>query len=141
MLTRDADADKAFYPAVFGWVAGRPSFEGAPDSYTVWELAGKPVGGMMQMTDEFFPAEVPPHWSVCFAVADCDGTVAKAPRARRDCHRRADGHAGARAAPTARRAPKRAKAEGICSARATTSSKAAAKRRISASSITSAGRP
>ena len=41
-------------------------------------LAGKPVGGMMQMTDDIFPAEVPPHWGVCFAVADCDDTVAKA---------------------------------------------------------------
>ena len=76
--TRDAEADKAFYPAVFDWDAGRPQFEGAPDSYTIWELAGKPVGGMMQMSDEFFPAEVPPHWDTCFAVADADATVAKA---------------------------------------------------------------
>ena len=78
VLTRDAESDKAFYPAVFGWVAGRPTFEGAPESDTVWELDGKPVGGMMQMTDEYFPDEVPPHWSVCFAVADCDATTAKA---------------------------------------------------------------
>ena len=76
--TRDPAADKAFYSNVFGWAAGSPSFEGAPESYTVWELAGKPVGGMMQMTDEMFPPDVPPHWSVCFAVADCDATVAKA---------------------------------------------------------------
>lgn len=78
VLTRDADACKAFYTSVFGWVAGRPSFPGAPDSYTIWELSGRPVGGMMQMDEESFPAEVPPHWTVCFAVADCDGTVAKA---------------------------------------------------------------
>lgn len=78
VLTRDAEADKAFYPAVFGWAAGRPSFEGAPETYTVWELDGHPVGGMMQMTDEHFPPEVPAHWSVCFAVADCDATVARA---------------------------------------------------------------
>jgi predicted enzyme related to lactoylglutathione lyase len=78
VLTRDAEAGKAFYSAVFGWVAGRPAFEGAPETYTVWELDGKPVGGMMQMTDEHFPAEIPPHWGVCFAVADCDATVAKA---------------------------------------------------------------
>jgi predicted enzyme related to lactoylglutathione lyase len=77
VLTRDANANKAFYPAVFGWVAGRPSFAGAPESYTVWQLAGKQVGGMMQMTDDF-PAEIPPHWGVCFAVADCDATVARA---------------------------------------------------------------
>jgi predicted enzyme related to lactoylglutathione lyase len=76
--TRDPESDKAFYASVFGWAPGRPSFEGAPESYTVWELAGEPVGGMMQMTEEMFPPDVPPHWSVCFAVADCDATVAKA---------------------------------------------------------------
>jgi predicted enzyme related to lactoylglutathione lyase len=78
VLTRDAAAGKAFYPAVFGWAARRPQFEGAPESYTVWELDDKPVGGMMEMSDEWFPPEVPPHWSVCFAVADADATVAKA---------------------------------------------------------------
>ncbi|HEX3692504.1 MAG TPA: VOC family protein [Solirubrobacteraceae bacterium] len=78
LMTRDAEIDKAFYSAVFGWHPGRPEFEGAPESYTVWQLEGKNVGGMMQMSDEFFPAEVPPHWGVCFAVADCDTTVAKA---------------------------------------------------------------
>jgi uncharacterized protein len=78
VLTRDADAGKAFYPAVFGWSAGRPSFENAPESYTVWELDGKPVGGMMQMSDEWFPPEIPPHWGVVFAVADCNASVAKA---------------------------------------------------------------
>jgi predicted enzyme related to lactoylglutathione lyase len=25
-----------------------------------------------------FPPDVPPHWSVCFAVADCDATLARA---------------------------------------------------------------
>jgi uncharacterized protein len=78
VLTRDADTDKPFYQQVFGWTAGRPQFEGAPDTYTVWEVDGRPVGGMMQMSDEYFPAEVPPHWSVCFAVEDADATVAKA---------------------------------------------------------------
>jgi predicted enzyme related to lactoylglutathione lyase len=77
VLTRDAESDKSFYTSVFPWTASRPSFEGAPETYTVWELFGKPVGGMMQMRDEF-PAEVPAHWNVCFAVADCDATVAKA---------------------------------------------------------------
>jgi predicted enzyme related to lactoylglutathione lyase len=77
VLTRDAEQAKAFYTAVFGWAAGKPGFEG-PVDYTVWELGGKQVGGMMQMSEEWFPPEVPPHWSVCFAVADADATVAKA---------------------------------------------------------------
>lgn len=78
VLTRDADAGRAFYTSVFGWEAGRPSFENAPSNYTVWELDGRAVGGMMQMTDEWFPPEIPPHWGVVFAVEDCDATVAKA---------------------------------------------------------------
>jgi hypothetical protein len=78
LQTRDVDAGKAFYPAVFGWTAGKASFEGAPESYTVWEVDGKQVGGMMRMNDDFFPPEVPPHWGVCFAVADADASVAKA---------------------------------------------------------------
>jgi predicted enzyme related to lactoylglutathione lyase len=81
VLTRDIERDKQFYRAVFGWEAGKPQFEGGPESYTVWELDGKPVGGMMEMTSERFPPEIPPHWGVCFAVADCDGVVEKA-RAR-----------------------------------------------------------
>jgi uncharacterized protein len=78
VLTRDAEAGKAFYPAVFAWTAGRPTFEGAPESYTVWERDGQGVAGMMQMRDEWFPPEIPPHWGVVFAVADCDAAVAKA---------------------------------------------------------------
>jgi uncharacterized protein len=78
VLTRDPASGRTFYPAVFGWTAGRPSFDGAPESYVVWERDGHPVGGMMEMTSPPFPAEVPPHWSVCFAVADCDATTAKA---------------------------------------------------------------
>ena len=78
VLTRDPEAGRAFYPSIFGWAAGRPSFGGAPQSYVVWELDGRPVGGMMEMTDEMFPPEVPAHWGVCFAVADCDATAAKA---------------------------------------------------------------
>lgn len=78
LLTRDAEAAMTFYPAVFGWDAGRPGFEGAPESYVVWERDGDAVAGMMEMADEGFPAEVPSHWGVCFAVADCDATATRA---------------------------------------------------------------
>jgi predicted enzyme related to lactoylglutathione lyase len=77
VLTRDAEACKAFYSAVFGWTAGRPGFEGA-QGYVVWELDGRPVGGMMPMTDEAFPPEIPAHGNVAFVVADCDAIVARA---------------------------------------------------------------
>ena len=77
-MTRDAETAKAFYTSVFRWNPGKPGFDGAPESYTVWEVGGNNVGGMMEMTDEYFPAEIPPHWGVCFAVADCDATTTRA---------------------------------------------------------------
>jgi predicted enzyme related to lactoylglutathione lyase len=78
VLTRDVEADRAFYTSVFPWTAGRPGFEGAPESYTVWQVDGNQVGGMMDLAGTGMPDDVPPHWSVCFAVADVDATVAKA---------------------------------------------------------------
>jgi uncharacterized protein len=78
VLTRDAQALRDFYPAVFGWHVGKPNFPDAPESYVVWEVDGRSVGGMMEMTEPYFPPEVPAHWSVCFAVGDCDATAAKA---------------------------------------------------------------
>ncbi|WP_372791183.1 VOC family protein, partial [Paraconexibacter sp.] len=78
VVTRDTAAAKDFYLSVFPWTAGTPGFEGAPESYVVWEVGDAPVGGMMEMTDDVFPPEVPPHWAVTFVVADCDATVARA---------------------------------------------------------------
>jgi predicted enzyme related to lactoylglutathione lyase len=74
LLTRDADGAKAFYPSVFGW--GYRSGPFADVEYTEWQVGGKTVGGMMQM-DENFPPDLPPHWMVYFAVADCAASAAK----------------------------------------------------------------
>jgi hypothetical protein len=76
--TPDPGAEEAFYGSVFGWAASKPGFDGVPDTYTIWELGGKRVGGMMEMVEGMFPSGTPPHWSVCFAVADADDTAAKA---------------------------------------------------------------
>jgi predicted enzyme related to lactoylglutathione lyase len=46
-------------------------------AYTEWALGGKTIGGMMQM-NEMWPAEVPSHWMVYFAVTDTDVAAAKA---------------------------------------------------------------
>jgi hypothetical protein len=73
--TPDPEGAKAFYSAVFGWEPG-PGPEGAVD-YSIWNLDGKAVGGLMPMGDNF-PPGVPPHWGICFAVTDTDATVAKA---------------------------------------------------------------
>jgi predicted enzyme related to lactoylglutathione lyase len=73
LATRDPAAAERFYAHVFGW---QPA--AAPDgSYTEWKLGGGSIGGMLRM-DEQWPAEVPAHWTVYFAVTDCDAAAAKA---------------------------------------------------------------
>lgn len=74
LATRDSDQAIVFYSEVFGWTADAQQM--GEMAYTTWLLDGNPVGGMMPMGD-MFPPEVPPHWSVYFAVQDTDATVAK----------------------------------------------------------------
>jgi hypothetical protein len=74
LATRDTDAAATFYGDVFGWGGKGMSMGGF--TYTEWQLDGRSVGGMMPMGD-MFPPEVPPHWTVYFAVADTDATVAR----------------------------------------------------------------
>jgi predicted enzyme related to lactoylglutathione lyase len=76
LTTRRTDQAIVFYSDVFGWTADAQDM-GDGNTYTVWLLDGQPVGGMFPM-DESFPAEVPSHWMVYFAVADADATLAKA---------------------------------------------------------------
>jgi uncharacterized protein len=75
LAARDVDAAKRFYEAVFGW-QGETNTHGAT-SYTEWKLDGRTVGGMIQMNEQW-PAEIPPHWMVYFAVDDVDAAAAKA---------------------------------------------------------------
>jgi uncharacterized protein len=100
--TRDVAAARAFYGEVFGWVAGE--LEGGGMEFTFLRLpgygdflertvqpglragqeeAGAPpefadvVAGMVRMTPDRFPDDVPPHWSVTFAVDDADASAAR----------------------------------------------------------------
>jgi hypothetical protein len=74
LLTRDVQASKAFYRSVFGWTPN--TMEMGDMVYTEWKLGDASVGGMMEM-NENFPAGLPPHWMVYFAVADADATAEK----------------------------------------------------------------
>jgi len=67
LLTGDTATAAQFYARVFGWAAEAQS---GPMPYTVFKSSGRPVGGMMPISDQMGP--VPPHWNVYFAVADCD---------------------------------------------------------------------
>jgi hypothetical protein len=76
LATRDGAAAKSFYSTVFGWDP-RTSPMGEGREYTEWQLDGRDVGGMMEMFERDFPAEVPPHWAVYFGTADCQASVDK----------------------------------------------------------------
>lgn len=75
LSTRDPEAAKRFYSAVFGW---DPQTNGEGEQqYTEWKLSGKSIGGMMR-TPAQVPPSVPPYWLSYFTVSDADGTVRKA---------------------------------------------------------------
>lgn len=74
LQTRDIEAAKAFYAAVFGWSA--VTHEGEMD-YTEYQLDGASIAGMMEMPP-MVPAAVPAYWLTYFAVEDADATLAKA---------------------------------------------------------------
>jgi len=72
--TRNVEASKAFYGAVFGW--GAHTSEG-PMTYTEFQLGGESIAGMMEIPSEL-PPEVPPHWLLYLGVDDVDAAVTKA---------------------------------------------------------------
>lgn len=73
LATRDADGAQTFYPAVFGWGMNHVDMGGGM-TYTEWKVGERGVAGMMAI-DENWPAEIPNHWMVYFAVADCDASA------------------------------------------------------------------
>jgi hypothetical protein len=72
--TRDPEAAKAFYGAVFGWEA--TTHQVGPTSYTEFRIGDRSVCGMSDMTTMNVPPQVPAHWLVYFGVDDTDAAVA-----------------------------------------------------------------
>ena len=72
-LSRDLDRNKSFYHEVFGYEYG--DIGDAGFRYSTLKIDGTEVGGIGEL-DSGFPAEVPAHWSVYFAVEDTDAAVA-----------------------------------------------------------------
>src|SRR3954469_13699672 len=68
LATRDPGSAEAFYSALLGWEFSR-SEEGDPNGPPYWMIKNDEGwnGGMLGMGDAF-PAEIPPHWGVYFAV-------------------------------------------------------------------------
>ncbi len=75
LMTRDPDAAVDFYGRVLGWTA---KVNANPDMpYTEFQLDGRSIAGMMPMIGDAWPADLPDHWMVYFAVEDCDAACEK----------------------------------------------------------------
>lgn len=66
LVTPDLDGAQVFYSKLLGWTPHVNPHSPAP--YRIVENAGRPNGGMLQMTGEWGAA--PAHWIVYFAVED-----------------------------------------------------------------------
>ncbi|HCA85900.1 MAG TPA: hydrolase [Streptomyces sp.] len=79
VYTRDKSAVDPFYRQVFGY--GITEIDAGEDfDFAVWSPAGSPPGeetaiGGRCVLDDRFPAEMPAHFLVYFAVADCDESL------------------------------------------------------------------
>lgn len=71
--TPDIPAASKFYGELFGWTTEEMEM-GPEGTYTIFNLDAEGVAGAMNPPME----EIPPHWSIIFAVDDCDGCVASA---------------------------------------------------------------
>ncbi|MFH9423009.1 VOC family protein [Streptomyces sp. NPDC017529] len=73
--TRDPERADPFYEQVFGFegVTGSPA---ADERFLPWRLAGqgREIGGRV-VIDKDAPAEMPPHFTVCFLAADMSDAV------------------------------------------------------------------
>ncbi len=74
--TRDTEAARAFYSAVFGWGFEDMEIDDG-STYTALKVGEDTVGGMLDMTGRV-PDEVPAHWLAYFAVDDADASMEKA---------------------------------------------------------------
>lgn len=72
-MSRDFEANKAFYHAVFGY-----EYDDMSDGefrYATFRTTGDSLGGIGDMAGTPVPADVPAHWMTYFNVADADATV------------------------------------------------------------------
>lgn len=75
LASRNSAKSRNFYCLLLGWESETKPMEGM--DYTLFKVAGKPIAGMIEMTQEW-PDDIPAHWMIYFAVADCDDTAIKA---------------------------------------------------------------
>lgn len=73
LATHDVEQARKFYEQLLGWVF-EEDVQSSSTYYVVYNR-GAMNGGLLQMTAE--QSEIPPHWTVYFAVEDADATAAQ----------------------------------------------------------------
>ncbi|MFD9790474.1 VOC family protein [Streptomyces sp. NPDC059070] len=78
VYTRDPERADAFYESVFGFEGA--DLDGTDGEFRTWSPAGSAPGpdtafGGRALMGDAFPAEMPAHFLVYFAVGDCDATA------------------------------------------------------------------
>lgn len=78
LLTHDTEAAKRFYTELFGWATEEMDMGemDTGDPYTLFTRGDLFAGGLFRMGEDM--RDVPPHWSVCFAIDDIDAAVSRA---------------------------------------------------------------
>ncbi|MGZ9896908.1 VOC family protein [Shewanella gaetbuli] len=73
LACRNIQQSEAFYCQSLGFNTQQSDMDGF--TYTEWLVKNQPIGGMIEMTEEW--GETPAHWMPYFMVASCDETAAK----------------------------------------------------------------
>jgi uncharacterized protein len=73
LATHDLSDAEDFYREMFGWTLEQSKI--TQMQYTEIHQAGKAVGGMMAITNEWGPEPPPSHWTAYIAVNNADETV------------------------------------------------------------------
>jgi predicted enzyme related to lactoylglutathione lyase len=76
LMSPDLAGSKRFYGDLAGWTAR--DMPGDAMAYSIFEIDGAGVGGLMALGDELKAAGVPPNWTGYIGVDDCDAAAAKA---------------------------------------------------------------
>ncbi|MEV6305077.1 VOC family protein [Actinoplanes sp. NPDC051861] len=71
--TRDLEGAIGFYGAVFGWTFREAHVSGYP--YVICDGNRSSVAGIQLMVGGAWPDDLPAHWLIYFAVADCDAAA------------------------------------------------------------------
>ncbi len=77
LSSTDQNAAKAFYSSLFGWTIDDQPM-GPGETYTMFQIDGRPAGAAYTMQAEERASGAPPHWNLYIAVESADDAASRA---------------------------------------------------------------